>query len=196
MAIFSALYDKVLMLAGKRNAKHYLAAVSFAEALFFPIPPDVMLAPMVLANPERAFSYARIAICFSIFGGILGYCFAYLAFQPIVEPMLQMFGYQELYYKILKLFNIWGFWLFCAMGVVPIPYKLFTISAGVLQYNIGLFIVASLIARSIRFFLVSMLIKSGGQKMQLILRNSIDKLIWLIISITIIAIIIKKIWFS
>ena len=194
MGIFSSLYDKVLRWADHRYAKRYLAIVSFAEASFFPIPADVMLAPMVLANPLKAYLYAKIAIFFSVIWGILGYFLGYFAFEPIVEPFLQTFGYEGTYYKILELFKVWGFWLLCSVGCVPVPYKLFTISAGVLRYNVFLFILASIIGRSMRYFLVSAIIKAGGKKMEALLRRIIDKLSWLVIGVIIAGIIMKLIW--
>jgi len=194
VGIFSTLYDKVIELAGRHHAKRYLAAVSFAEASFFPIPADIMLAPMVLANPAKAFGYARVAVYFSVFGGIFGYLFGYFAFKPIVEPFIQMFGYEDTYYKVLELFQAWGFWLLCSVGCVPVPYKLFTISAGVLRYNVFLFILASIIGRSMRYFLVSAIIKAGGKKMEALLRRIIDKLSWLVIGVIIAGIIMKLIW--
>lgn len=194
MSIFSALYDKVIEFAGRRHAKRYLAAVSFAEASFFPVPTDIMLAPMVLANPAKAFSYARVAVYFSVFGGIFGYLFGYFAFKPIVEPFIQMFGYEDTYYKVLELFQAWGFWLLCLVGCVPLPYKLFTISAGMLQYNILLFILASIIGRSLRYFLVSAVIKAGGNKMNILLRRVVDRAGWFIVVAILVGITIKLIW--
>lgn len=194
MAIFTALYDKVIHLAGKANATRYLALVSFAESSFFPIPADVMLAPMVLANPIRAFSYARIAICFSVCGGIFGYLLGYFAFKPLVEPMLHTFGYDVAYNKALMLFQVWGFWILCLIGCIPIPYKLFTVSAGMLQFNILLFIIASIIGRSLRYFLVSALIKAGAKKIDLLLREIFNKFILILIISILLWLVIKLAW--
>ena len=140
MQFFTVLYDKVLALAANAKAKRYLALVSFAESSFFPIPADVMLAPMVLANPMQAFYYARIAIMSSVLGGVFGYCLGYFAFEPLVAPLLHTLGYTATYYKAVALFQEWGFWLLCCVGCIPIPYKLFTVSSGMLQFNIILFI--------------------------------------------------------
>lgn len=194
MKIFSIIYDKVICLAGKQHARRYLAAVSFAEASFSPVPADVMLAPMILANPMQAFDYAKIATCFAVLGGILGYLFGYFAFEPIVVPFIKLFGYESAYYKIVDLFNAWGFWLLCAVGCVPLPYKLFTISAGMLRYNLVLFILASIIGRSLRYFLVSAIIKSGGKKMDVLLRKIIDRLGWMLTIATVVGIILKLVW--
>ncbi len=194
MGIFSVLYDRVIELAGNQHAKRYLAIVSFAEASFFPVPADVMLAPMILADPRKAFGYARVAIYSSVCGGILGYLLGYFAFHPIVEPFIKTFGYEETYYKALELFRIWGFWLLCLVGCVPIPYKLFTISAGMLQYNILLFIISSIVGRSLRYFLVSAAIKAGGKKMDILLRRFVDRVVWFIIIAILAGITIKLIW--
>lgn len=191
MGIISSLYSKVLSWAAHRHAKRYLAIVSFAEASFFPVPVDVMLAPMILASPRQAFAYAKIAIWFSVCGGILGYLLGYFAFHPVVEPLINIFGYQDTYYKVVELFQVWGFYLLCCVGCIPVPYKLFTISAGMLGYNLPLFVLASIISRSIRFFLVSAIIKIGGEKIKLLLPQIIEKLSWLIIGLLIIWLIIK-----
>lgn len=182
MKVLVRLYDKTLQWAEHRYASRYLAAVSFAEASFFPIPPDFMLAPMSLAKPSKAFHFALIATIFSVFGGILGYYLGLFAFKPIVEPLIVAFGYQEAYQVVLQRFGDWGFWaVFLSAFITPIPYKLFTIGAGALSYHIGGFIVASVLGRSARFFFVSGLIKMGGEPMAKWIRKILDRLGWVIL---------------
>lgn len=185
------LYDQVLTWAEHRHAPHYLAAVSFIESSFFPIPPDVMLAPMSLAKPKRAFWFAFIATIGSVIGGLAGYLIGYLAFEPIVQPFLVNFGYLDLYHKVLTWFDLWGFWLMLVAGFSPIPYKLFTIGAGVLHYNLLIFTIGSIIGRAGRFYLVSGLIRWGGESMASKLRNVIDKSGWILVAVVAIGLLIK-----
>ena len=185
MNALTFLYDKALYWASHPRATRYLALLSFAESSFFPVPPDVMLAPMALAKPQKAYNYALIATLASVLGGLLGYVLGYFAFASIIEPFLQVCGYQVTYQKVLLWFQLYGFAVIFLAGFSPIPYKLFTIGAGVLQFNILLFLMASIIGRSARFFLVSAIIYKGGSRMETSIRKCIDKLGWLIVIITI-----------
>jgi len=187
------LYDKVLSWAEHRHAERYLAVLSFIEAAFFPIPPDVMLAPMSLARPKLAYRFAFIATAFSVLGGVAGYFIGHFAFEPIVRPLLLHFGYWELYNTVLGWFDVWGFWLMLMAGFSPIPYKLFTVGAGVLNYNLGLFIIGSIIGRAGRFYLVSGLIRWGGDTMAVKLREMVNKTGWIFVSLLSIVLSIKYI---
>ena len=130
------------------KAPKYLAMLSFAESSFFPVPPDVMLGPMCMARPWLSYRFAYIAIAFSVLGGILGYTIGYLSFETIVEPLLGYFGQTQNYAEALAWFQKWGFVSILLAGFTPMPYKLFTIGAGVMQYNILLFILGSIIGRA------------------------------------------------
>lgn len=172
------LYDNLLRWSAHKYASYYLAAVSFAESSFFPIPPDVMLAPMSLAKPVHAFRFAGIATISSVIGGVAGYLLGKFAFDPVVLPYLTNFGYLGAYNQVLEWFSQWGFWLILLAGFSPIPYKLFTVGAGVMHFNFFLFFLASIIGRAARFYLVAGLIYWGGEKMAKKLRKIVDKLGW------------------
>ena len=158
MRLFSPLYNVVMQWARHRHAPRYLAGLSFAESSFFPIPPDVMLAPMALANPSKAWSYALLTTAASVLGGLLGYLIGVFAFD-MIEPWLRSAGYWQQYVETRQWFVDWGFWAIFLAGFSPIPYKVFTITAGVLSMALVPFVLASLVGRGARFFLVSALIQ-------------------------------------
>jgi len=191
MRLFSSLYDKTLALSRHKKAPWYLGGLSFAESSFFPIPPDVMLAPMSLALPQKAWQFAFITTIASVCGGALGYVIGIFAFHW-VEPMLLDLGYHGYYLQARQWFADWGFWAIFVAGFSPIPYKIFTITAGVVSMSFLPFVVASFIGRGSRFFLVSALMVKGGEKMEKNLRKYIDTLGWLTIAMVIIAIWIYK----
>lgn len=175
-----------------RHAPRYLAGMSFAESSFFPVPVDVMLAPMALAQPEKAWHFAFITTVFSVLGGVLGYTVGFYA-MDLLEPWIHTFGYWERYQEITLGFKEWGVWIVFIAGVSPIPYKLFTITAGALSMALIPFILISLVARSVRFYAVSALILWGGEKMELNLRKYMDLIGWSILVLTVIAYIIIKV---
>ena len=175
MPIFSALYTRVMGWAAHPHAPRYLAGLSFAESSFFPVPPDVMLAPMALARPERAWSYAWITTLASVIGGLVGYLIGYFALEW-VEPLIRDAGYWDGYMRARAWFDEWGFWAVFLAGFSPIPYKVFTIAAGVLAMFLPLFLVASLVGRAGRFFLVSALMRWGGVRMERALRDYVDRI--------------------
>lgn len=184
MKLFLPLYDRVLRWARHPFAERYLAALSFAESSFFPIPPDVMLAPMVLARPDRAFRLALVTTLASVAGGLAGYGIGYFALE-LIEPILVARGYDEAYATAQDWFVRFGFWSVLAAGFSPIPYKVFTIAAGAFGMFLPIFAAASVLGRGARFFLVAGLIKLGGEPMERQLRKHVDTLGW--ISIVIIA---------
>jgi len=185
MKIFTVMYDKVLIWARHKHASRYLIVMSFSESIFFPIPVDVMLAPMTLAKPERAWFYAAITSLASVTGGVFGYLLGYFAFDSLVEPMINAAGYTERYLQVVEWFKEYGFWVVFLAGFSPIPYKVFTVSAGMLHMAILPFLLASAIGRSARFFLVSGLIYWGGEAMEHKLREYIDLLGWLVVVLAI-----------
>jgi membrane protein YqaA with SNARE-associated domain len=180
MRLFSTMYDKVLGWSRHRHAPRLLGALSFAESSFFPIPPDVMLAPMSLARPDKAWRYALLTTIASTLGGMLGYLIGVFAFE-MVEPLLREAGYWEAYLRVGQWFETWGFWAVFLAGFSPIPYKLFTISAGVIGMSFPPFVIASAIGRGTRFYLVAGLMKWGGPRMEQTLRNYIDRVGWILI---------------
>ena len=191
MKIFSPLYDRVLRWAGHPHAAWYLGALSFAESSFFPIPPDVMLAPMSLARPTRAWRYALLTTAASVVGGIAGYAIGYFALEA-VEGLLHDWGYWEGYLQAREWFDRWGFLAVFVAGFSPIPYKLFTISAGALGMNLPLFVLASFIGRGGRFYLVAGLIRFGGERMARGLREYIDLIGWIVVLTCLVAFVIWR----
>jgi membrane protein YqaA with SNARE-associated domain len=164
--------------ARHRRAPWYLASLSFAESSFFPIPPDVMLAPMVLGRPRSAWSYAALTTIASVLGGAFGYLIGLYLFEA-VEPLLHRFGYWDDFQLAQSWFDRWGFWVILLAGFTPIPYKVFTITAGTVHMGLLPFVLGSLIGRGGRFFLVSGLIRLGGERLEKRLRANIDRLGWI-----------------
>lgn len=187
MTLFSAIYDWTLKWAEHKFAPRMLALLTFAESVFFPIPPDVLLAPMVLAKPEKAWRFASLTTVSSILGGTVGYLLGYLMFEPWIQPLITEFGYQHRFDIAMNWFGEWGVWVVFIAGFSPIPYKLFTVSAGFLQMAFLPFLIASAIGRGLRFFLVAGLIQWGGSTMEKSLRKWIDVLGWGLVSLIIIA---------
>jgi membrane protein YqaA with SNARE-associated domain len=185
------MYDRVLGWSRHRHAPRYLGALSFAESSFFPIPPDVMLAPMSLARPERAWYYAMLTTVASVLGGMLGYLIGVFAFEA-VEPLIRESGYWDAYQRAGEWFDTWGFWAVFLAGFSPIPYKIFTISAGVIGMSFLPFVLASAIGRGTRFYLVAGLMRWGGPQMERTLRQYIDHLGWILILAVIAAYLIIK----
>lgn len=150
------LYDKCLELAAHRHAIWAMAGISFAESSFFPIPPDVILMPMVIAERAKAWLYAAVCTVASVLGGIAGYLIGYALFETIGEPILGLYDPERVAWdKFTHLYETWGFWIVFAAGFSPLPYKVFTIASGVVALNFPIFVIASLLSRGGRFFLVS-----------------------------------------
>lgn len=178
MKLFSGLYGKVMQWARHKYATYWLALVSFSESSFFLIPPDVMLAPMSLARPDKAWFYAGLTTIASVLGGLLGYLIGVFALQ-MVEPWIIQFGYVEAYQTAQQWFAEYGFWAIFLAGFTPIPYKIFTIAAGAVGMLLLPFILGSLIGRGMRFFLVAGLMKWGGPSFEEKLHSWVDRLGWL-----------------
>ena len=187
MKIFSALYEWTLKWAEHKFAPRILAILTFAESVFFPIPPDVLLAPMVLAQREKAWRLATLTTAASVIGGVVGYGLGYLMFEPWIQPLITEFGYQARFDKAMSWFSEWGVWVVFIAGFSPIPYKLFTVSAGFLQMAFLPFLLASAIGRGMRFFLVAGVIRWGGAPMEQKIRQWVDVLGWLVVAAIVIA---------
>ncbi|MDB5467806.1 MAG: DedA family protein [Phenylobacterium sp.] len=155
------VYDWVMNLAGSRHAPVALAVISFAESSFFPIPPDVMLAPMVLAKPQRAFLYAAICTAASVIGGLLGYAIG-VFLAPVGHQILAFFGHPQGAAEFHAWFARYGLWIILIKGLTPIPYKLVTITAGLARFDLFTFVWASIVTRGARFFLTATLLKYFG----------------------------------
>ncbi|NQE63023.1 YqaA family protein [Caulobacter sp. RHG1] len=155
------LYDWVMGLAASRHAEKSLFAVSFAESSFFPVPPDVMLAPMCLAKPEKAWRYAFICTLASVLGGALGYAIGFFL-QDFGMWMMAATGHAGGLSEFQCWYGKYGVWVILAKGLTPIPYKLVTIASGLAAFAFPMFIIASVITRGARFFLVAYIIKKFG----------------------------------
>ena len=157
-----SLYDRAMALAGHRHALWALAGISFIESSVFPVPPDVLLIPMVIARRERAFLYAAVCTAASVLGGFLGYAIGYFAFEAIGRPVLEFYHAMDRYAALKTSFDYWGAWIIILKGMTPIPYKILTIASGALKFDLATFALASVISRSLRFFLVATLLWRFG----------------------------------
>jgi len=189
--MFLRLYDRVIALSAHRRAPGILSVLSFAESSVFPIPPDVMLIPMCLAKPARGWFYAALCTLFSVLGGVAGYLIGKLAFGW-VEPWLMGSHYAGAFTNAVNAFDTWGFWYILLAGFTPIPYKVFTISAGVVGMPFPAFIGGSVIGRGGRFFLVAALIRLGGETLATRMRKYIDLIGWLMIVLAVIVFTVLK----
>ncbi|KFZ29638.1 membrane protein [Pseudidiomarina atlantica] len=187
MKLFSSLYDRVLQWSQHRSAPSILAALSFSESVIFPIPPDVMLAPMAMTQPQRAWFFAFITTVASVLGGIAGYWLGYFAFDPLVLPLIEWAGYEDKLEHVTGWFREYGFWIIFIAGFSPIPYKLFTVTGGMLQVYFLPFVLGSVISRGLRFYLVAWLLRTGGPQMAIRLRKYVDRIGWALVGVAVIA---------
>jgi membrane protein YqaA with SNARE-associated domain len=156
------LYRKLLDLAGGPRAEPALAAISFAESSFFPLPPDLMLGPMAVARPERWARYALVCTIASVLGGLLGYAIGFFLFETVGKAIVSFFGYGGKETELRAFYDQWGVWFIFLKGLTPIPYKLVTIISGAMAFSIPVFIAASAVTRGIRFFAVAWVFKQYG----------------------------------
>ena len=156
------LYARTLDIAAGPHALWVLLAVAFAESSFFPLPPDLLLIPMILARPKEAWRLAALCTLTSVVGGLLGYAIGYFLFDAIGRPVLEFYNAMDAYDALKAGFAKWGVWIIIIKGMTPIPYKLITIASGVAQFPLPAFIFASIISRSLRFFLVAALLWQFG----------------------------------
>ena len=188
---FLELYEYVLKLANHAKAKYYLFFLSVAESSFFPIPPDVMLLPMCLSNPTKAWRFALITTIGSVLGGIIGYFIGVYALG-FIEPYLYDWGYIKAYERAVLWFEEWGFWAIFIAGFSPIPYKVFTIAGGALAMPLLPFIFASIIGRGARFYLVALFVIMFGQQADNLIRQHMTKLVWGTVLIIILLLLLFK----
>jgi membrane protein YqaA with SNARE-associated domain len=157
------VYHRTLALAASPRAGWWLAAVAFAEASFFPIPPDVLLIPMALARPERAWRLALICTIGSVCGGALGYFIGYAVFNQLARPVIEFYGYGGKFAAFQAMYANWGLWVILIKGLTPIPYKIVTIASGAAKFNFWMFMAASAVTRGARFFIVATLLHFWGE---------------------------------
>ncbi len=182
MRIFFPLYRRVMTWSRHPRAPWYLGGLSFAESSFSPVPPDVMLAPMALARPERAWRLALITTAASVAGGLFGYAIGHFAFDLIQPWLAARPRYWQGYQQAVEWFGRYGFWAVFVAGFSPIPYKVFTIAVGVLSMALVPFALASLIGRGARFYLVAGPMRWGGARMEAMLHRYVDRLGWAVVA--------------
>jgi len=185
--LFKPWYDRVLRWSRHPHAERYLGAMSFAESSFFPIPVDVMLAPMCLADRDRWIRYATIATVFSVLGGLGGYAIGWGLFEAI-EPWLRESHYWGDFELASQWLNDYGVWVVFAMGFSPLPYKVATIAAGVAVINLPGFFIGSLVGRAARFFLVAGLVRLGGDRFESTLSKYVERIGWATVGIIVIVV--------
>ena len=156
------LYNWTLSLAQSRHALWALALVAFLESSVFPIPPDILMIPMILAAPSRAFLIAGVALVASVLGGLLGYFIGYGLFETVGRPVLEFYGKDAYFEEFRTTYNAWGAWAVLIAGITPFPYKVITILSGATSLNLPVFIAASIVARGVRFFIVAALLWKFG----------------------------------
>lgn len=173
------LYDRVIALAGHRHAMWFLAAVAFAEASFFPIPPDPLLVAMGLARPRRVWAYALICTLASVAGGALGYLIGYAVFAKLAVPIIHFYHFDHAFAAFQAKFARYGLYVILIKGLTPIPYKIVTIAAGAAKFDFWAFMAASLVTRGGRFFLVAAIMRAFGEPA----RDFIEKRLMLVTSL-------------
>jgi len=176
--MFRALYDWTLRLAGHRHAIRSLAAVSFAESSFFPIPPDVMVVPMILARRDQAYRIAAVCTIASVLGGVLGYAIGYFLYDSLGLWLVNLYGAHDALADFRRWYDEWGAAIILVKGLTPIPFKLVTIASGFFEYNFPLFVLLATLTRGARFFLIAWLLKRWGAPMQAFIEKRLTMIGW------------------
>lgn len=180
--MFRALYDWTLRLAGHRHADRYMAAVSFAESSFFPIPPDVMLVPMMLARREKAYRIALICTIASVLGGMLGYAIGYFLYESAGKWLLGVYHLDGKLAGIKAFYDQYGAFVILVKGFTPIPFKLVTIASGIFTFNFPLFVLLATLTRGARFFLLAFLLKKYGEPVQKVIEERLNLIGWIVLA--------------
>ncbi len=192
MKLFEPIYQAVMRFSQRREAPYYLSLLSFIESFILPFPPpDVMLAPMALAKPARAMHFAALTLLFSVLGGLVGYMIGAFLFD-LAEPLIIDWGYQARFQTVIEWFEEWGFWAVLVAGFSPVPYKIFTIAAGVLSLALLPFVLASIIGRGARFFLLAWCLAKFGPAIEPRLVRYIEYIGWAIVGALLLAIVLYK----
>jgi membrane protein YqaA with SNARE-associated domain len=163
-SLLRRMYDWCMGAAGKPHAVWTMGAVSFAESSFFPVPPDVMLIPMALARPDRAWVFAAWCTATSVAGGILGYAIGAILYDSVGHWLVQLYGYGDKVEAFREAYARWGAWIILLKGLTPIPYKIVTITSGFAGYNFFLFVLLSIVTRGMRFFVLAFLLSRYGPR--------------------------------
>jgi len=176
--MITSLYSRTLAMAAHRHAMAAMALISFAESSFLPLPPDFLLVPMILAQPRRAWLIAAVCTITSVAGGYVGYAIGFFLFDAVGLPVLEFYHMMDKYEAFKSAFAEWGAWIIVIKGLTPIPFKLVTIASGAAQFDLLTFTVASLVSRSLRFFLLAALLRRFGEP----IRDFIERRLMLVTS--------------
>ena len=168
------IYDHTLNLASRKNALTWLFVISFIESSFFPIPPDIMIIPMVLATPKEAYKIAGVATVASVLGGYFGYFIGVYGFELIARPLLEFYGYMKQFGEFENYYHEYGAWIVFGAGITPFPYKIITIASGVVRLDLVVFTIASVIARGMRFYFIAWLLKRFGDPMKVFIEKNLN----------------------
>lgn len=177
--MFRAMYDWVLRMAHHRHALRTLAVVSFAESSFFPIPPDAMLVPMVLARRDKAYTIAAVCTVASILGAMLGYAIGYFLWDSVGQWLVQVYHMEDKMVALRGGYEQYGAAIILLKGLTPIPFKLVTLASGFFAYNFPLFVILATITRAGRFFLIAALLKRFGEPVQAFIEKRLSLIAWL-----------------
>lgn len=189
ISALSRLYDRVIAWSAHPRAPRILSGLSFAESSFFPVPPDVMLVPMCVAQPRKGWGFALNCTLSSVAGGLLGYAIGRLAFEWL-QPWLMGSMYAGAFESAVASFETWGFWYILLAGFTPIPYKIFTISAGAVGMPLLPFFAGSLIGRGGRFFLVAALVRALGDNAAARIRIWVDRAGWIVLGLAVLGLVV------
>ncbi|AWJ83152.1 membrane protein YqaA with SNARE-associated domain [Azospirillum brasilense] len=179
------LYNRILKLSARKDAVWWMSAVSFAESSFFPLPPDIMLVPMCLAEPKKLWRYTNICALASLIGGMFGYAVGFYLFESIGRLIIDLYNAQESFQRFQDMFAEFGPWFLILKGITPIPYKLLTITAGFAHLDLTVFILCSIVARFSRFYMIAILLHFYGPQV----RDIIEKRLMLVTTVLLVIII-------
>ncbi len=179
------LYNRILQLSARKDAVWWMSAVSFAESSFFPLPPDIMLVPMCLAEPKKLWRYTNICALASLIGGLFGYAVGFYLFESVGRLIIDLYNAQESFQRFQDMFAEFGPWFLILKGITPIPYKLLTITAGFAHLDLTVFILCSIVARFSRFYMIAILLHFYGPQV----RDIIEKRLMLVTTVLLVIII-------
>lgn len=186
------LYNWTMSLARTRHAERALAGISFAESSFFPIPPDALMIPMVLAHRQKWLRYALVSTIASVLGGVGGYLIGAFLFEAVGEPILQFYGYLDKFADFQESFNRWGALIVAIGGLTPLPYKVVTIGSGISGMSLPIFIAASILSRGIRFFVVAWLLHKFGEPIRTFIERNLALLFTLFMALVVLGFVAIK----
>ena len=192
MKMMQKMLDRLWDIAARKGAERVLMAVSFTEAIFFPVPPDLLLLPMGLANRDRVFRLAWICLLFSLAGGVIGYGIGYYFMETLGDPIIRFYGLEKQYTEIQVWYDTYSAWAVSIAGLTPIPYKLCTLTAGAFKVNWPIFIMASAISRGLRFFVIALLIRYFGETARTFLEKRFNLVVTAALILVILGFVVLK----